>query len=403
MLSVLVSACTRNENNPIGTDLAEDDWYGDGPFIDTLYVENEMSAKLSEGTGASPFLLVGEDEGLISRAIVKTALLPAADSILTASLELKVHALYGTGDISISVFPLTEQDWVEAEASWDLASGKETEDPVPWGAPGGDYDPSTLLGQAVVTESLVDSTLVVELDPSIVTAWLDSTVDNAGLLLVAEGEGMSPGIVEFRSRQSVNIGGEDYLGPQMFLEYTKQDDPDSTVEGRISVTEDVTLYQYDEDVPTGLLRVGSVPQYRSYLSFDMSSFTSATSIRNATLVLPVSDRYPEEGSLTVGVFVITGEWNEELTPLDFTAGDSVTIGNDPEVRLQITSLAWGWVTNTIDNNGISIKATVERGRVGFSDFEGRGSEQNSGPRCIVEYTIPPTEIPVKPDRVRTHD
>jgi len=403
LLTVLLGACTRNDKNPIGTDLPDDDWYGNGPFVDTLFVEDEMTARLFESAGASPFLLVGEHEGLISRAVVKASILPAADSVLTASLELRVYELQGAGQITISVFPMTEPGWEEAEASWDLASGTELEDPVEWAAPGGDYDASTLLGQTVVTESLTDSTLVLELDPSIVTAWMDSTVENSGLMLIAEGEGMSPGLVAFRSRQSANVSGEDYLGPQLFLQYTKQDDPDSTVEGRISITEDVTLYRYDGEPPSGLLRVGSVPQYRSYLSFDMSIYDASTSIRHATLVLPVSDRLPPEGGLVAGVFKITGDWDEGETPLEFTTLDSVEVGDDDEVRLQITDMAWGWVSGVIENHGIAVKATVERGKFRFVDFEGSGQGPMTGPRCIVEYTTPPTETPVKPDRVETHD
>jgi len=33
MLFMLMVSCARNDRNPVGTDLPDDDWYGEGPFL----------------------------------------------------------------------------------------------------------------------------------------------------------------------------------------------------------------------------------------------------------------------------------------------------------------------------------------------------------------------------------
>jgi hypothetical protein len=398
---VLLVGCSRTDQNPVGTQLPDEDWYGDGPFADTLLVEEEMTVELREGTGASPFLLIGADAGLVSRALVKVSLLPAADSVLVSRLELKVHDFIAAERLTISVFLVTNPDWVEAEATWDLASGLETEDPISWGTPGGDYDGSTLIGSAEVTSASIDSTISIELDHSIVNAWIDSTLENSGLILIAESEGISPGVVEFRSRQSMTA--EEFLGPQLYIEYTKEEDPDSVVEGRISITEDVTLYRFESDVPGGSLRVGSVPQYRTFIKFDTSRFSSSEFVRRATLLLPVNERHPADRSIVVGVYQITGDWDSEMTPLNFTALDSVEIGEEEEIELQVTNLVWGWVSGTTENYGFSVKATVERGKIGYVDLETSAEGEGRGPRCIIVYTRPPQLAPEPSKRTKSRD
>lgn len=388
ILQIISAGCTRNDRNPVGSQLPDEDWFGEGPFIDTLSTDDELTVMMREGAGASPFLVVGSHSELVSRSLIRFLILPSADSVLAARLEFRVHDLIGTDALTVSVYRLTNSDWVEAETTWDLVSGKEGEDPLSWETPGGDFDGGAPLSSAEVTTSLIDSTFTVELEPALISSWIDSTAENAGLILALENEGSYPGLVEFRSRQMASA--EEFLGPQLYVKYTKAEDPDSVVEGTIVVTEDATIYRYDGEVPGGSLRVGSVPQFRTFIRFDTSIFSKATSVRRATLFLPIIEKAPRERDFTVGAYMITGDWDADLTPLNFTPLDTVEIGEQDTVALDVTDIAWGWVSGTIENNGVSIKASVERGMFGYVDIEGGSVGKDRGPLCIVEYSQPPS-------------
>ena len=149
--------------------------------------------------------------------------------------------------------------------------------------------------------------------------------------------------------------------------------------------------------------MGSLPQYRTFISFDISDFSEATSVRRATLFIPILDRTPPDRDIAVGTYVITGEWEADQTPLNFTPLDTVEVDDEEMIELDVTDLVWGWVSGTVDNNGVSIKASVERGKFGYVDFEeGSGSMEN-GPFCVIEYSEPPSVNTGSEKRIVSHE
>ena len=101
--------------------------------------------------------------------------------------------------------------------------------------------------------------------------------------------------------------------------------------------------------------------------------------------------------------MVTGEWDAKLTPLIFSPMDTVEVTDEGDVELDITDLAWGWVGGTVENNGISIKASVERGKFGYIDFEGDSGSTDHGPFCIIEYTRPPPSNRGSAERIRSRE
>lgn len=390
VIASLYAGCSRRDRNPVGSDLPDDDWFGEGPFLDTIPVSEHLTVRLFESAGASPFLLVGSREGLVARSLVRFLVIPEADTILSSKLELTVDELIDTEQLTLTVYPVTEADWEESETTWELMSGTPDEDPVAWNTPGGDFDFSDPLGSVTVTGSDVDSTILIDLDVERIRAWEDTTIDNTGLILIAEDEAGVSGVAEFRSRQF--FGEDSNPGPHLLLEYTRPDNPDSVVEGRVLVGEDATLYDFPEDPPDDVLRVGSVPQFRTLLKFDLESFGREIMIRKAVIQLPVRDIVPDERALVLSVLRVTGDWEGADTPLEFTTIDSVEVSADGVPRLGITNLAWSWVGEIIENQGVAVKASVERGRYGYVDFESGSTDAESGPVLVVEYSIPPSSL-----------
>jgi hypothetical protein len=398
LLVMVVLGCARNQENPVGVSLPDDDWFGQGPFLDTLILEESLSVRVEESAGAAPFLLAGSEDGLVSRALVRFSSLPAADSVIVARLEVTLDDLIGTEELTLDVFLLTNAEWEESQVTWELRSGSEDEDSVFWESPGGDFDDSGPLASFSVTSTSIDSTLEVEIDPSLINAWIDSTTENAGLIIVPRF--LDAGIAEFRSRQSPS--DEENPAPHLFLEYMKSDESDSIVSGSILVGEDATIYYYEDlDVPPELyLRVGSVPQYRAFLRFSTDSLSQAATVRKANLELPIQGRVPPDRAFIVAALRITGDWDGVLTPLEFSPLDSVEVGSEGIAALDVTALVWGWVSQNIENDGVAVKASVERGRYGYADFAvGTAGEV---PRCIIEYTLPPQEVkgPTRKEKAR---
>ncbi len=394
-IAVLTQGCSRRDRNPVGSDLPDEEWFGEGPFLDTIPVAEELNVRITESAGAAPFLLAGAHDGLVARSLVRFLVVPDADTIFTSRLELMLDNLLDTDQLTLTVYPLTSTGWEEGETTWELMSGTPDEDPVSWNMPGGDFDASDPLGSVTVTESDVDSVVSIDLDIDIVRSWEDTTMENAGLILVAEDETGSAGVAEFRSRQSF---GEDSPGPHLFLEYTRADDPDSVVEGRVLVGEDATLYDFQGEPPPGVLRVGSVPQYRTFLMFDLESYGPETMIRKAFLLLPVRNTVPEDRSIVVSALRISGEWDGASTPLEFTTLDSVEVSADDVPRIGITNLAWSWVGDLLENHGVAVKASVERGRYGYVDLAADPSGGSQGPSLVIEYTLPPSAPGEEPRR-----
>ena len=171
ILTLLITGCSTNDRNPVGPQLPDEGWFGEGPFLDTLYTVDELTARIQEGAGASPFLVVGADAELVSRALIRFLFLPEADSILTARLDFRGHALIGTDALTLEVYLLDNAEWVESETTWALVSGTETEDPVGWTTPGGDLETGSPSRKGEVTASVFDSTFSIALDPNAVRLW----------------------------------------------------------------------------------------------------------------------------------------------------------------------------------------------------------------------------------------
>lgn len=397
---VVLCGCARRQENPVGPSLPDDGWFGRGPFLDTLSVGESLSVRMEESAGASPFLLVGSEGGLVSRALVRFSLLPDVDSVRVAVLELSLNDLVESEELTIDVFLVTNAEWEESQVTWELSSGAPDSDPVAWGTPGGDYDASAPLATVSVTSSSIDSTLEIELDPGLVDAWIDSTTENAGVILIARGEGTEAGIAEFRSRQTPS-GEEESPAPHLFLEYTKSDEPDSIVSGSILVGEDASIYEYDGMVGAEHLRVGSIPQYRTFLAFATDGLSEAAMVRKAVLELPVAERVPRDRDIVVSGLRITGDWNGVSTPLEFSPLDTVAVPSEGVASLDITSLVWAWVSRTIENDGVAVKASVERGKYGYADFS--TAPVGGSPRCVVEYTLPPEEVGKPQAKERTRE
>jgi hypothetical protein len=286
--------------------------------------------------------------------------------------------------------------------TWDLLSGTTEEDPVYWNIPGGDFDSSAPLGSLRITSADIDSTLEVSLDTSLVQAWIDSTESNTGIILVARGEGGETGFrgfLEMSSRQSPGEGDE--AAPHLYLEYEREDIPDSIVSGSILVGEDATIYDYAGEVPEDLLRVGSVPQYRTFLMFPTDSLPPALMVRKARLELSVAARVPEDRELAVAALRIVGDWDGASTSLEFTTIDTVEVGTEGTVDMDVTSLVWSWVSGTLENDGVAVKATVERGRYVYADFFLQAPGEP--PRCIIEYTLPPETAKEPQQKVKVHE
>jgi len=136
---------------------------------------------------------------------------------------------------------------------------------------------------------------------------------------------------------------------------------------------------------------------RSFLEFDLSSIPSSATILQATLRL-FYDRCsfgPEE--VDVGVYEVTGSWSESNLSwnthptFSWVAEDVITMGcaeaTNAYVQWDVTGLVQDWVSGSVPNHGIVVKASNELGERGglLAWFGSRERATGQQPQLVVSY------------------
>ncbi len=181
---VLASGCSKNEKLPYGIDLLDRLDVGGVRAVEISPPEAEATYEHGQvTTGRSPYLLVGQADGYRAAFVIRFAALPDSAVIERATLWLSPASYRGeTAQVALLVQQVT--------AAWD-------EETITWANFAGGGGPQVGQGSIVTGDS---NRIGLSLDPSIVQAWVDSSVANDGLHV----SGLGPALVEFHSRQATD-------------------------------------------------------------------------------------------------------------------------------------------------------------------------------------------------------
>ena len=401
LVTLWAAACTGDGGSPVGDDLLPGGALGGDLEIVTIS-EFELAEDISifpaDRANADRLVMAHEwpdPSGFEARPLMRFSLtgadsFPDDSEIVEASLRLLLES--AEEPVDLAVHRVTAA-WTEEAATWE-----RRELGVPWGQPGGDFDPVplaefTIPGRGEQDSAVVDS-ISIPLPTDLVVGWLGDEVGNEGLVLIQE----TPGVqVEFVSR---GAGGINANGPR--LEFIIQLSAPGTPAAEISILarEDTFLADGGE-LPAGDLVVGGGADVRRLVLVpDLESLATGTVVASAQLVLPVEGVSLPGDSIAFVAGRVASEFLGDKTILAAPAGSDF-YGLAPVVKdsLPIDSLVFEgpfltrvvrtWVRSPETNRGmfvILVNETAEFGAVGFP-----GPDAPAGRRPHLRLVILPPE------------
>lgn len=178
---------TNGNSGPEPQSIIIDDSY----FGDFFSYEDTTKNYYNNGT-----LLLGnytvQDESIDSRVLLRYASLPDTVPAVIEDVTLSMVVKEKENDFDIESFQLyaLQTLWKENETTWTVA------DTVDWTTEGGDYDSAQPLDFTTTTE---EDTLLIHLESSLISQWIENDSLNFGLILVSD---QIESFVEFASAEA---------------------------------------------------------------------------------------------------------------------------------------------------------------------------------------------------------
>ena len=232
-----------------------------------------------------------------------------------------------------------------------------------------------------------------------VQGWIDGSLTNGGLVLLANGS--DTGTVTFHSRTATDVNKR----PRLVINYLVPTPGGCTQTARIYATQDAYI---NADKPAEIkntteLRTtydaNAAKRLRALLQFDLSSIPPGSVINSANFRINVTD----DNNHTVEIHALTNSWLEsqvtwlsrnKATALnwttaggDFTGTIYNTFNPTPPANgytnVPVTSLVQGWYDGSVPNNGMILVPTTPAG--GNNTIKYSSSESASPPYLEVTY------------------
>ena len=382
LVTLWAAACTGDGGSPVGDDLLPGGALGGDLEIVTVS-EFELAEDVSifPADRAQVDRLVMAHEwpdpgGFEGRPLIRFSLtgvdsFPDDSEIVDASLRLLLQSVEEPVDLAVHRVTAA---WTEEAATWERRDLG-----VPWGQPGGDFDPVplaefTIPGRGEQDSAVVDS-ISIPLPTDLVVGWLGEETGNEGLVLIQE----TPGVqVEFVSR---GAGGINTNGPR--LEFVVELSAPGSPAAEISILarEDTFLADGGE-LPAGDLVVGGGADVRRLVLVpDLESLPVGTVVARAQLVLPVEGVSLPGDSIAFVAGRVASEFLGDKTILAAPAGSDF-YGLAPVVKdsLPIDSLVFEgpfltrmvrtWLRDPETNRGLFVMLVNETAQFGAVGFPG---------------------------------
>ncbi len=344
--------------------------------IDSLVIRHpvlEKTAGKALNTGDSPLLILGQADNKNASVLMKFGKFPDSAVVESAELMLKTFQSLGdtTGTMQASVYRVT-QSWDEKELTFESF--------------GDQFDPTPI---TTVTLTPSDSdTVVVQLDPDLVTGWIDSTIDNYGIYIRVE---------EGRFFKQVFSGNSLQNPPRLQLKYHKINQQDTTLTADAQVEADVFIFKQLFPLEEGPLYVSDGDDYRTLLKFDLSALPKQATINRAVLKLTVDSTHSFL-SKTDGHAIDLFRLTEESTDPNAAKLDSaqainsvaqVAVAATRSLSIDVGSQVQSWSFGTNENFGmlvVSRRASRDLYRTAFFSSK---MDSTKAPYLMVYFTVPP--------------
>jgi hypothetical protein len=379
-----IVGCTERRDSPVGIDLIDSGRQGEGPLEWVISADRDSTFEESLNTGAGSELLIGSEGLTRLRTLLRFSDLPAADSVIRATVKFRRAEGYSAGSFDVEAFPVVAE-WQETRATWEFASEDSMGESVPWVWPGGDFDPVEA-GRFTFRDEEGDTLFELDIDPRLVHDWIDGGRPNEGLILVSASEGLEDHLASFVSRQSEDID----LEPVLDLEYIPSDEPDTTLTTEIPVSNDVFISFFEGVIDLARPLLGDVPTFRTLLRFDLSGFDSSWTIIRADLDLHISDAAHLHDDLVVEANAVLSAWAGPDTERDTAILGSTTVSSgDSSLELNLTGIVQLWVSGDFENEGVILRMGRTTDDFGYLVLDGVASaSQERRPALRIVYHIP---------------
>lgn len=449
---IFCAACTQDEDNTIGYELAEREQSQpffvqfNEPVADTYY-----RSEISGNIGTTQNLAVGRWQGMEARTFIRFDALPNDfydDDVrsrlenISAKLSLYFHSQSDETPLHFTIHRVT-QDFNPYAFTWEDAS-----DDTIWTTPGGTFEPDPIATvHTTISIGTSDSTggELVEIDVTdLIWEWAEDLDDleeddilKLNLCLVPHEEMTSMAllyageVLKLTSSSDPVPYANSYPRIDVDYRYTGSEDLTSEMNVYLSIISGLQIYDdgyivkgYDPQETAGqesLLELNCGMFYRGLLKFSVEdSIPPEATINYAELVMIADStlegkfaRIYDEDSLFVDVDYLAVslypvevdvdegevEWDESFS------GDRINYGYSTQVipldneihhdrldtlRYDITNLVQVWANDPDLNHGVMLRGGWECSNFTRGWIFSREAPADKRPYLLVHYTLPPT-------------
>ncbi len=411
-LAMIVTAPAGCQRDLIVSVEPEDAPGQSAPTLETLLGPGEVDSWVDSvfggfsGASNALFMWASEEPSLASHSLFRFGFI--IDSLIvvdtlsgtlrfdSARVVVRIDTLrteLASGGTTIQLVSVAE-DWDAASTTWDFAVDSPGVT-IPWSTAGGTF--GQVFDAVVLTE--VSDSITFQLgaaSDSLINLWLDTTQVNTGLALVVSDSGLVSSFL-----------------PRLRYEIVPEVTPDTAI--TISVLADASTFVFDPPAPTpalGVLRLGGIDGWRSFIEFSIPDSISTTTGETATLKVAdislaqlelVSLAAPdppfaaETGYTSVAVeladdFQVFGAKTPVGSQID---GSEVTIDPDSlesgsTIAVDVTELIQTWADIPFDSIvppiRIVLRALPEAATFGYWEFDASNGDSTALPLLRVVFT-----------------
>jgi len=344
-----------------------EDGLGRVPGADSLTFIPDSSAGLARYAvlGAADTMLLGRDDGYVSRVLINFELPDSAlDSITRVQL-----ILYPTDSTRMEFvcYPCTV-GWDAGAATWRVADSS-----THWLNPGGDFDSTT----TVCRDTLLNDSLVIEIDPGLMPELVR---ESFGMILLPLDSGFA----------GISSGFSLANSPRIRI-YRGEDEENIST---INAIEDTHIVDtLGVNAGPGEQRVGSGFAFRTWLYFNLDSIPSEATIARAELrFIPVIE-HRRDDTLRLGIRRLLEPFDRYRRNPVFADAPSgrleyiIASESVPTATIDIDLLIQYWTAHPDSNFGLLIVAEPEWADFFRMRLPGSGA---NAPQLNVLYALPPT-------------
>jgi len=363
--------CSRNANNPIGSDFFERDSYGSENHLLIYPSSSDTFFQIPFNTGNSSRLYFGKYMGRKAYSLIKFANFQDSGSVDSAFVKLYIDEILGakTGSVDANIY-IVQTPWEDSEMDWNTLQ----------------YIMTSMTGQPIDTVRINadDDSICFFLPPATVEQWLSDKNQDYGFLITSEDDNFM--VKLFSEEANSDSTPEPNITIYMTVDTTK----DTLQRG---TAEDVSLiYEYIEPTSDRLV-LSTTTGYCIYLSFNLDSIPEKAILNRAVvhLTTDTSLSFPDnQDTLELKAYPIydpdwsfpSVKYNQYITYVGSVYKDSAGVN--------ITHMVQTWIKGIEENYGLVLKVKSENKEQFTRFFFSTSADSALMPRLDIYYTLPPS-------------